>query len=90
MATKAQHADAYRRLLPLLRALRAEAGLSQRDLGAALGRPQSWVYNCESGNRRVDATEFVAWARACGADPPAAFTRLLAALPPSAGRPRRP
>jgi hypothetical protein len=90
MATKAQHGTAYRRLLPLLRALREEAGLTQRDLGATLGRPQSWVYNCESGNRRVDVTEFVAWVRACGADPAVALGRLLDLLPTSpARRPKR-
>jgi transcriptional regulator with XRE-family HTH domain len=91
MATKAQHGAAYRKLLPLLRALREEAGLTQRDLGAALGKPQSWVYNCESGNRRVDVTEFVAWACACGADPSTALARLLDVLPlPGAGRASRP
>ena len=91
MATKAQHGTAYRKLLPLLRALREEAGLTQRDLGATLGRPQSWVYNCESGNRRVDVTEFVAWARACGAEPGAALGRLLDQLPaPPARRGSRP
>jgi transcriptional regulator with XRE-family HTH domain len=81
MATKAQHETAYRKLLPVLRAMREAAGLTQRDLGAALGKPQSWVHNCESGNRRVDVTEFVAWARACGADPTTAFGRLLALIP---------
>ena len=88
MATKAQQAVAYQAFLPLLRALREEAGLTQRDLGAALGRPQSWVYNCESGNRRVDVTEFVAWATACQADPAAALDRLLSTLSADARRPR--
>jgi hypothetical protein len=35
------------------------------------------VSNSETANRRVDVTEFVAWARACGADPLAALARLL-------------
>jgi transcriptional regulator with XRE-family HTH domain len=78
MATKAQHGRSYRRLPPFLRALREEAGLTQRELGARLRKPQSWVYNCESGNRRVDVTEFIAWARSCGAEPAAAFARFLA------------
>jgi transcriptional regulator with XRE-family HTH domain len=78
MATKAQHGRAYQRLPPFLRALRQEAGLTQRGLGQRLKKPQSWVYNCESGNRRVDVTEFVAWAKACGADPEVAFARFLA------------
>lgn len=74
---KAQHSRAYRKLRPLLRTLREEAGLTQRALGKLLKKPQSWVYNCETGNRRVDISEFVAWAKACGIDPVAALRRLL-------------
>ncbi len=77
MATKSQHAPRYRHLTPLLRALREEAGLTQRDLAGRLARPQSWVYNSETANRRVDVTEFIAWAEACSVDPRAAFARLL-------------
>jgi transcriptional regulator with XRE-family HTH domain len=66
---KAQHSPAYRAVPPLLRRLREDAGLSQRDLGAKMRRPQSWVYNCETANRRVDITELIAWCRACSADP---------------------
>jgi transcriptional regulator with XRE-family HTH domain len=77
MATKSQHSPAYRRLPGFLRTLREEAGLTQRQLGKRLKKPQSWVYNCETANRRVDVTEFVAWARACNLDPQAAFTRFL-------------
>src|SRR3954452_507336 len=78
MATKSQHAPRYQAVPPLLRALREEAGLTQRALGECLQKPQSWVYHCESANRRVDVTEFVAWSRACGVDPQAAIARLLA------------
>lgn len=60
MATKSQHARAYRPLMALLRGLREGAGLTQRDLGGRLGKPQSWVHNCEVGNRRVDVAEFAA------------------------------
>ena len=77
MATKSQHAGAYRPVPGLLRALRAEAGLTQRQLGAALRKPQSWVHNCATGNRRVDVTEFIAWAAACDVTPADAFTRFL-------------
>ena len=77
MATKSQHAAAYQRLPPFLRMLRGEAELTQRELGKKLKKPQSWVYNCETGNRRVDVTEFIAWVRACGIDVQAAFVRFL-------------
>lgn len=96
MATKAQHSRLYQALPSFLRELRDEAGLTQRDLGEKLSKPQSWVYNCECANRRVDVTEFIAWAIACGIDAPTAFARfLLAADPPppspqSARRSKRP
>ena len=77
MATKAQHSDAYQRLPTFLRALRESAGLTQRQLGERLKKPQSWIFNCESGNRRVDVTEFIAWAMACGANPKVVFAQFL-------------
>jgi transcriptional regulator with XRE-family HTH domain len=64
----------------ILRALREEAGLTQRALGLRLAKPQSWVYNCEQGQRRVVVEEFVAWAVACGIDPKSAFERALRGL----------
>ncbi len=75
---KAQHAPAYRAVPVLLREMRETVQLTQRQLGAQLRRPQSWVYNCETANRRVDVTEFIAWCRACNADPLAAMAKLLA------------
>lgn len=77
MPTKAQHSLAYRRLPQFLRALREEAGLTQRQLGHQLGKPQSYIYNCESANRRVDVPDFIAWAVACDLDPLRAFRRFL-------------
>lgn len=78
MATKSQHGRSYQRLPRFLRGLREEAGLTQRELGHRLKKPQSWIYNCEVANRRVDVTEFIAWARACEVDPRIAFARFLA------------
>lgn len=69
MATKAQHARAYAPIPRLLRVARQQAGLTQRELGDKLRKPQSWVYNCETGNRRVDVTEFCFWFEACGRAP---------------------
>ena len=51
--------------------------MTQRKLGAKLNKPQSWVYNCEVANRRVDITEFILWAKACGVNPLQAFKRIL-------------
>ncbi len=80
MATKSQHTAAYRRLPSFLRTVREEAGLTQRALGKRLRKPQSYVYNCETGNRRVDVAEFVAWAKACKVEPLDAFRRFLCSL----------
>jgi transcriptional regulator with XRE-family HTH domain len=77
MATKSQHALTYRRLPPFLRTLREGAGLTQRELGQRLRKPQSYIYNCETANRRVDVSEFLAWAKACDVSPLTAFRRFL-------------
>ena len=77
MATKAQHSRLYEAVPGLVRALREERGLTQREMGERLGKPQSWVHNCETGNRRVDLAEFVAWCQACGVKPQRAFSRFL-------------
>lgn len=77
MATKSQHTAAYRALPIFLRKLREEAGLTQRELGKRLRKPQSYVHNCETANRRVDVTEFIAWTQACDVDPLKTFRRFL-------------
>ena len=89
MATKSQHSPDYQPLMALLRALREEAELTQRDLGEALGKPQSWIHNCEVGNRRVDVAEFAAWVTACGVEPATAFARYLTASAAKSTRRRR-
>jgi transcriptional regulator with XRE-family HTH domain len=77
MATKSQHSPSYQSVPTFLRTLREEAGLTQRQLGARLKKPQSWIFNSETANRRVDVAEFAAWTKACGVDPQAAFARFL-------------
>ena len=76
MPTKAQHHERYEPVPPFLRQIREDAGLTQRQIGHKLDRPQSWVYNCETGNRRVDVAEFCDWCIACGVSPPHALRRL--------------
>jgi len=77
MAAKAQHAVGYRAVPPLLRTLREKANLTQRELGKRMGKPQSWIHNCETANRRVDLGEFVAWCEACGVKPLDGLKRFL-------------
>jgi transcriptional regulator with XRE-family HTH domain len=45
------------RLISLLREIRVEAGLTQMDLAARIGRDQTFVSKYESGQRRLDALE---------------------------------
>jgi transcriptional regulator with XRE-family HTH domain len=44
-------------LQALLRSIRKEAGLSQRELAQLLKKPQSYVSKYESGERRLDILE---------------------------------
>ena len=71
---------AHRALLETLIEVRVGAGLSQRDLAERLELPRSYVSKIETGERRVDPVECVAWAEACGAKPLGFFRRLLQAL----------
>jgi transcriptional regulator with XRE-family HTH domain len=73
---KAQQHRRYAAVPPFLRRMREEAGLTQRRIGALLKRPQSWVYNCETGNRRVDVAEFCDWCVACNVEPATAIRRI--------------
>lgn len=56
----------YRRFLERLRAARLEAGLGQVEVAELLGKPQSFVSKCESGERRVDVIELAAFGRIYG------------------------
>ncbi len=74
---KAQHTWRYRELPPMLREMREQAGLTQRDLAKRLRQTQSWIHKTEAGDRRADVTEFLAWCLACDVDPEEAFRRLI-------------
>jgi ribosome-binding protein aMBF1 (putative translation factor) len=50
-------ADERKKLLALLRQVRAQAGLRQIDLAERIGQPQSFVSKYESGERRLDILE---------------------------------
>jgi transcriptional regulator with XRE-family HTH domain len=52
----------YQEFLVKLRQARLDAGLTQVEVARALGKPQSYVSKCESGERRVDVTELLLFA----------------------------
>jgi len=78
MAVKSQHKPQYRKLRTFLRHMRSHAGLTQIELAKRLRVPQSYIYKSESGIRRVDLTEFVAWSKACDRNPVHALRSFLA------------
>jgi transcriptional regulator with XRE-family HTH domain len=74
---KTVNTDAQLSLQTLLRAARERARLTQTDLAARLGRPQSFVAKYERGERRLDVVEFIVVVRAIGADPRRIIGELL-------------
>jgi transcriptional regulator with XRE-family HTH domain len=71
----------YARLIELLIAVRHGAGVRQQALAKKLGRPQSFIAKYEGGERRLDVIEFIAIAKALGADPQKLFRDFLAGKP---------
>ena len=69
MAARPQHKATYRRMCRLLRRMRTDADLTQRDLAKLLMMHNTMVHRSEIGDRRIDPVEFAVWCRACGADP---------------------
>lgn len=63
-------------LRDLLIRAREAMGITQTDLAAKLGRPQSFVSNYENGQRGIDVIEFIQIAKALGLDPAAEVARL--------------
>jgi transcriptional regulator with XRE-family HTH domain len=56
------HNSLYQQFLDRLRLARQEAGLTQYEVADRLGKPQSFVSKCETGERRVDFVELLAFA----------------------------
>jgi transcriptional regulator with XRE-family HTH domain len=57
--TKSVFTGRYDRFLELLRKAREDSGLTQTEVAQKMGRPQSFVSKCESGERRVDVVELM-------------------------------
>jgi len=57
---------------------RERAGLTQQELAKRLRKPQSFVSNYESGQRRIDVLELIRIAHELGVDPAKVFVDVLA------------
>ena len=56
----------YSQFLELLKQARKDAQLTQTEAAKKLGKHQSFVAKCESGERRVDVIELACFARIYG------------------------
>lgn len=63
---KSTHSPNYKRFLQRLKEARKETGLTQAQVATRLGRAQSFVAKCESGERRVDIIELQRFAAVYG------------------------
>lgn len=65
---------------------RRAAGLTQEELAAKLGKPQSFVSKIEAGDRRLDVVEYVSWMQSMDLDPSTIINALAADLEQSRHR----
>ena len=66
VSLRSVHSPRYVQFLKRLRAARQASRLTQAEVARKLGRPQSFVSKCESGERRVDVVELEVFARIYG------------------------
>ena len=71
----------YQRLVEVLADARRDAGLTQAELAARVGKDQSFISIIEGAQRRVDLLEFYALARALELDPVELFQAVVLRLP---------
>ena len=76
--TKTLHSKLSDMFCEHVRALRENAGMTQRDLAKALGREHGMVGRIEIGERRVDFAEAFAVFQALGVDPVKEAAALMA------------
>lgn len=67
-------------LARLIREMRVTAGLTQAECAEALGRPQSFVSNVESGDRRLDLLQLRDYCTTCGVSLTSFVKKFEAAL----------
>jgi transcriptional regulator with XRE-family HTH domain len=70
-------AEHYKIVGACLAAARRRANVTQQELAARLGKPQSFVSEYERGQRRVDVVEFLRITQTIGSNPLAIFTEIV-------------
>ena len=71
--------EQYKVVGATLTAARRRANVTQQELAARLGKPQSFVSEYERGQRRVDVVELFVISRALGVDPLDLFIEITKA-----------
>lgn len=74
---KQRNGRRYNKLRAILKAARLEAGLTQRELSAKLRRDKNFAQLVESGERALDAVEFIEYAEKLGLDPRDVIDELM-------------
>lgn len=69
-------AEHYKIVGACLAAARRRANVTQDELAARLGKPQSFISEYERSQRRVDVVELVVISRALGVDPLDLFAEI--------------
>ncbi len=75
------YSDAQKSVARAFAAARLEAGLTQSDLAAAIGKHQSYISDIERGQRRIDILELFAIAHALGLAPDHLYRALTRDVP---------
>lgn len=69
--------DRRRALTTILKGFRLEKGLTQTELAAMLGKPQSYISKFESGERKLDFVEVMEVCAVLGVRPELLVARYL-------------
>jgi DNA-binding transcriptional regulator YiaG len=75
--------EQYKIVGACLAAARRRANVTQQELAARLGKPQSFVSEYERGQRRVDVVEFLVISLVLGVEPVELFVEISEAVAPS-------
>ena len=73
-------AEQYKIVGACLAATRRRANVTQQELAARLGKPQSFVSEYERGQRRVDVVELLVLSGALGVDPLELFAEIAGSI----------
>lgn len=77
------HPELYKALLQALIQARKDAGITQVELAGRIGQRQTFVSKYETEERRLDVAEYIAIARAVGANPYELTKEAEGAAPPA-------